>query len=97
MSIVSFSIAKADWGTAHQTVAEYIGALMILALYNFKLRLYSEISLENSVTKDWVSGEEKTIPGRVTVQQRQVSSLPQVLRAAKLKNQPSVDRERRTT
>lgn len=30
---------------------------MILALYNFKLRLYSEISLENSITKDWV-GEQ---------------------------------------
>lgn len=40
---------------------------MILALYNFKLRLYSELSLENSVTKDWVSGEEKPIPGRVAV------------------------------
>lgn len=29
------------------------GVLMILALHNLKLRLHSEVSLENGITKDW--------------------------------------------
>lgn len=68
---------------------------MILALYNFKLRLYSEISLENSITKDRESRERNPMQGVCTAEAG--SSLPQVLRTAKLENQPSVDRARRTT
>ena len=64
---------------------------MILALYNFKLRLYSEISLENSITKDWV-GEQGAKRSPCTAEA--TSSLPQVLRTAKLENQPSADRTR---
>lgn len=69
---------------------------MILALYDFKLRLYSEVSLENSITKDWASREKTSHAGRpccrsggrAVVLQKWGSSLPQVFCAAKLKNQP---------
>lgn len=69
---------------------------MILVLYKFKLRLHSERSLENGITKDWEWAVKiKTKPMQdFSAVINQMFSLPQVFSAAKLKNESSVNKIR---